>query len=455
MGLTAAMALNSCQEHIDEKDRYTFMCKTIATYLQDQEECSHFVDILTRGGEIGLMKAYGQYTCFAPTNEAVEQFVKDQYEIYRSSVEANKLDPKVKVVNTGITSPELSELSDSMCTIISRNHILPAMYLGIDLKGNSIPHANMNERDLILGIDSVTKRYVIDKTAPIKSEEEVENGVVHIVEGVINPSSLGISTLLDGYPYFSIFNQALIETGLDKALALTDNIDYSGEGKMADGLYGGEVVPYPAKLRYGFTIFLEPDETLAKCGITDFESLVKKCKEEYYKKDSKAWVLNEKTNKWEMGFIDPNTPYTDWRNPVKQFVAYHLIDRKIMYENLVCYKIELNAGGVYYSETNFPTNTPRVEYYVTMNNRILKVAMPRGDEKEKVYLNYAADGKGQNILVHAPNDFSKDTRYAEYRQEALNGSLNVMDNVLYYNEKMMREEVLKEIIRVDMHCSQN
>ena len=39
----AVLALNSCQEHIDEGARFTFVGNTIATYLQDEEQCRHFV----------------------------------------------------------------------------------------------------------------------------------------------------------------------------------------------------------------------------------------------------------------------------------------------------------------------------------------------------------------------------------------------------------------------------
>ena len=128
VGLAAMMVLNGCQEQIDEGARFTFVGNTIATYLQNVPECSHFVEILTRGECIGLMKAYGQYTCFAPTNDAVERFLFEQDSIYRASVEKNEATQgEFKVIDTGIYSTELSELSDEKCAEIARNHILPRM----------------------------------------------------------------------------------------------------------------------------------------------------------------------------------------------------------------------------------------------------------------------------------------------------------------------------------------
>ena len=109
----AVLALGSCREQIDEGARYTFTGHTIASFLEENEDVySSFIEILTRGGRFSLMKAYGTYTCFAPTNDAIARYLFEQDSIYQASlVDDNPED----IVWTGVTSPELSELSDSMC----------------------------------------------------------------------------------------------------------------------------------------------------------------------------------------------------------------------------------------------------------------------------------------------------------------------------------------------------
>ena len=63
----AAMSLAGCRESIDESTRYTFTGHTVASFLEEHEDVySSFIEILNRGGRLSLMKAYGQYTCFAP-----------------------------------------------------------------------------------------------------------------------------------------------------------------------------------------------------------------------------------------------------------------------------------------------------------------------------------------------------------------------------------------------------
>ena len=462
VGLAAIAVLNSCQEQIDEGARFTFVGNTVATYLQSVPECSHFVEILTRGEQIGLMKAYGQYTCFAPTNEAIEAFVAEQYTIWNDS----KNDPNKKTIWTGITSDNWKELTDSMCGVISRNHILPRMYKQGDLMGTSIPDANMNDRDLTLDLaeDGLP---LINSTAKSIVEEEVENGVVHILDGVVNPSSLNVAALMSDYNYFSIFFEALEKTGYAEVLEKTVDKNYTEGDKIVLGIRDTQQAPYPATRRYGYTVFLESDAVLKAAGVENFADLERKCKEWY---DGKAaWKYDEngdKKRKWVPITVDGNE--TDYKNPchpVNQFIGYHILDRKVGYENLVCYNIKASGNGFEFdSEKDFPSTADRTEYYVTMNNRILKVTMPLGSESGSDYgirfLNYASFGNDarQNIKVYSPNEFKglDGGKYENYNPEALNGSLNVIEKVLLYDEDLMSDYVLRCIMRFDVSsiCSE-
>ncbi|MBR3020887.1 MAG: hypothetical protein IKH59_00790, partial [Bacteroidaceae bacterium] len=71
--VVVALTANSCKEEIDTSNRYTFTGHTIASFLSEHEDMfSSFISILQRGGKYNLMRAYGTYTCFAPTNEAID-----------------------------------------------------------------------------------------------------------------------------------------------------------------------------------------------------------------------------------------------------------------------------------------------------------------------------------------------------------------------------------------------
>ena len=75
--------LFSCKEHIDTSNRYVFKERTIASYLSEHEQFSEYVKLLktqkvsklSETSVYQLMTAYGAYTCFAPTNEALQLYL--------------------------------------------------------------------------------------------------------------------------------------------------------------------------------------------------------------------------------------------------------------------------------------------------------------------------------------------------------------------------------------------
>lgn len=435
----AIMALSGCREHIDEGARYTFTGHTIASFLEENEEIySSFIDILDRGGRLNLMKAYGQYTCFAPTNDAIARYLYEQDSIYRASlVDENPND----IVWTGVTSPELSELSDSMCKVISQTHLLPAVYLTTDMEGDIIPTMNMNDRYLSLSYDVDENNLnvlLINGTGEIiAKDEEVENGVVHTIARVLTPSTNTVPAQMLEHDYFHIFGEALEMTGYDEQLQLYKDESYTEGDLKAAGIYkDSPLCPYPENRYYGFTAFIETDKVFQENGINNFDDLVEKCKE---------WYPN----------ADPNAPYTSKDNPVNQFIGYHLIDRKLPYSRLVCYKINPHAN--FNSEKDLVNFSDRTEYYETMNNRLMKVTMPRSNPKYQttILINYTKDTDASvedymNVKVYEPNEFrDADTLYADFAAEALNGTIHAIDKILLYNEDVMAGRVLNSIIRID------
>lgn len=430
------MAFSSCQEYIDEGARYTFTGHTIASFLESHEDIySSFIEILTRGECFSLMRAYGEYTCFAPTNDAITQYLREQDSIYWTSYETG--DP----IWTGITSPELSELSDSMCKVISQTHILADLYLTTDMEGDIIPTMNMNDRYLSLGYEVDVNNHnvlLVNGTAKIiAKDEEVENGVVHTIAGVLNPSTNMVPTQIKEHEYFRIFSEALELTGYDDMMQLYKDETYTDGDKQHLDIKLQGYCPYPSDRYYGFTAFVESDQVFNKYGVFTLEDLITKSAEWYPK-------------------ADPNAPYTSKENPLNQFVGYHLINKKVPYSRLVCYNIALNNFD---SEKNLVNFSDRNEFYETMNNRLMKVSVPRSNPKYQTtrLINYSREGANQpemedhiNVMVYNPVDFrALDTIYAGFVSEALNGSINVIDKVLIYNEDEMAGNILNCIIRFD------
>lgn len=440
---TVLLTMGSCRENIDEGARYTFTGHTIASFLEENEDVfSSFIEILDRGGRLNLMKAYGQYTCFAPTNDAITRYLFEQDSIYKSTL--NSENP----VWTGITSTELSELSDSMCKVIAQTHLIPQVYLTTDMEGDIIPTMNMNDRFLSLDVTVDANSHsvlLINGTGEIiAKDEEVENGVVHTISSVLNPSANTVPAQIAAHEYFKIISEAIEKTGYADLLQLYKDESYTDGDKKALGIYSNSpLCPYPANRYFGYTAFLEPDQVFFDAGIYNFEDLKAKCAEWYPE-------------------ADVNAPLTSEENPVNQFVGYHLLDRKLAYSRLVCYKI--NPHSNFNSEKDLINFSDRNEYYETMNNKLMKLTMPRSNPKYQttILINYSRDTDPtvdpyMNTIVHNPQDFRVlDTLYADFAAEALNGTIHAIDKILIYNEDVMGGRVLNDIIRVDFSaiCSE-
>lgn len=440
----AALAMTSCVDDIDTSNRFTFTGNTVASFLEEHEDMfGHFIYILKRGGKFNLMKAYGTYTCFAPTNEAVERFLVEQDSIYRESLKPGAK----KVIWTGVTSPRLEELSDSMCQVIAQTHMLPKTYLTTEMEGDVIPTMNLNDRYLTMSYDVDSLQHsllFINGAQVIDADEEVENGVVHAISAVMNPSSNTVPTQIENMKFLTIFYEALEKTGLDEKMQGYKDFSYDEGDKTTLTIYNLPGCPYPTNRYFGFTAFVESDEVFHAAGIYTVDDLYAHCREWY--PDATA------------------SEFTDDNNALHKFMAYHLLDRKLLYSRLVCY--EITCGNYFNSENSLLKRADRYEYFETMQGTLMKITRPLSDSNypSRILINYAKDipslsstdvtastwaGRA-NVTILDPSDIQADkARYPAYNQEALNGSIHLIDKILVYDEDLMAGHVLNEIIRVD------
>lgn len=442
--LILSFSISSCVEEIDTSNRYTFRGNTVASFLEEHNDMfSSFIYILQKGGKFTLMKAYGTYTCFAPTNDAIERFLIEQDSIYKESLKPGSK----KVIWTGVTSPRLEDLSDSMCTVISQTHMIPKTYLTTEMEGDVIPTMNLNDRYLTMSysVDSLQYSHLfINGAEVIDADEEVENGVVHAIGAVMNPSSNTVPTQIENMKFLSIFYEALEKTGLDEKLQNYKDFSYTEYDKTTLTIYNNPGCPYPPSRYYGFTAFVETDEVFHAANIYNIDDLYAHCKQWYPEATA--------------------TEFTDENNALHKFMAYHLLDRKLLYSRMVCY--EISCGNYFKSESNLLKRGDRYEFFETMQGTLLKVTRPLSNSSysNKVLINYskevnslastdveAATMEGKaNIIVLDPTDVSADKeKYPNYNQEALNGSIHLLDKILVYDENLMVGHVLNEIIRID------
>lgn len=80
--IVLSMALVSCKEEIDTSARYVFIDHTVASYLESQPCYSEYLEMTkvvpmsprSKSTVYQLLTARGNYTCFAPTNDAIKTY---------------------------------------------------------------------------------------------------------------------------------------------------------------------------------------------------------------------------------------------------------------------------------------------------------------------------------------------------------------------------------------------
>ena len=454
IAVVSAIAFISCDDEVDQKNRFTFKGELISTYLENNpDRFSKFVTILEQakigkdkessGSILKTLSTYGSYTCFAPTNEAIDSFLQDQYEKY------------MKGERTGIHSPYLEDLTDSMALEIAKNHIIERGYMTIDINEGAFPMNTMNRR--FTTVEWITDEsgrvfpFLNNCTRIIEQDLEKENGYVQVLDAVLNPSSKLLHELIADHTEFSLFYEAIMKTKLDSLLAIYNvNPDY--DNTLTGPLLDSETStsPYPKDNKQRYTVLVEPDELYRSKGINTFDDLVAFA-EKWYGTAARG-------------------QYTKPENALYKFVAYHIIDRQLLYSSSTGpggFIMEAYENAEFSSKVNLDQNFDSYEYYETMMPyTMLKVTKPYTnlELKKEIVINYAQEmgtvcnnpemAEHINVIVEraktTKEKYFPNPDVSDFDQNALNGIIHTIDRILVYNEDEMAGNILNERIRMDI-----
>lgn len=419
----------SCSDEPDSSNYYTFTGEMVSDYLDNRPELySEFTQILHRSGLYGMMATYGTYTCFAPTNQAIESYLQER----------------------GYTSVE--QLTKEECDTLSWNHLIPETYFTTDLADGNIPTANMNERFLTFSCDSNAvggnvMYYINMASRLIVRDDSVENGVVHTLDRVIQPSSSYLPEKMLEDMNISLFTSALTLTGLSDSLYEYLDTRYSvGVDSINKGIpfhrSGAEYrMYYPATRMKRYTAFVETNKVFAEAGIMNLDDLkayAKTIYDEVYPEDA--------------GQYDDD--WTHRKNPLNRFIAYHLLP----YYGAINDFTIAESGIDYKTTCAMPNLIDCTDWYVTlMPGTIMKMSSPSTGlfiNRKGVANRYSVRG----VKVYTPTEMKilHDQQLAEaglhvdtLNQQALNGIYHYIDDVLTYNTQT-RDVVFNDRIRWDV-----
>jgi uncharacterized surface protein with fasciclin (FAS1) repeats len=285
------LMVTACKEEGDEFRTYDE--ELVTSFLQARPELySEFMKLVEAAGIDNLLNAYGAYTCFAPTNDAVEAYFAEK--------------------GTSIEQLTLKEIKE-----LTFNHILEKEVTSIEFPSGVIGIANMGERFMYFSYGAVDDNraiYVNEKSRILALDQKVHNGVIHTVDHVIDISKTHLPEIIAAEERFSLFSAALFATGMSDSLRGYEDEGYKQEKWCCYNANGAhsQTLSSPPFHKYGYTAFVESDSTLSLSGINNLADLKAYAAEVYdrmYPEDKNV------------------SDVTDRRNSLNRFVSYHLLNQ--------------------------------------------------------------------------------------------------------------------------------
>jgi uncharacterized surface protein with fasciclin (FAS1) repeats len=405
--LTATGSMVSCSDDPDAENYYTFTGEMLSDYLNNRPQYSEFKTIVERADLMDLLASYGQYTCFLPSNEAVETFLHEK----------------------GLQS--VDQLSDADCDTIARTHLVANMYSTYEMTQDRLATANMLGRYLATsqGVDADSNAVVyIEGVAHIIYEKEmpdgsiihrndsVENGIVQPIDMVIEKSNSYIADILRDNPRISYFYEALIATDVKEQILLVDDPTYDKFNYNNNVPYRykshirNEVAWVPDTKKYGFTAFVEPDSVyeakFQEYGISTANGTLRAlydlaCKiyDPVYPDD-----VNKDGHKFEN--------LKDSINPLKRFVQYHIMTRYVPGTADLTALIIPEMKEAFGTETKWQN---AIDWYQTLlPHTMLKVEQLSTHPREDPHTNKVIPG----MDIYGPDADKKNGHFINRRYEA-------------------------------------
>lgn len=427
--------LTSCKEDIDTEWTFTAKEPTILEYLEEGEHAENFTEYVqllqvvpisrqSSSSVAQLLSARGHYTCFAPDNQAIYDYLSELHEkgiisepTWNGFDTEEKLDSirRVIVLNSvldGTNNETVLEMGDISSQDDDQEFLLP----------------NLNDRKLKKKKDPDNPDYIYMNGVALidlnNRDIKCLNGRIHEVHGVIAPTNDTMADIFremiaESQKGFSVMAKLILACGLDDTLTKTR--DYVWEDKVLNkevqdlALHPTEQIgSIPLYRKYGFTIFAEPDAL--------WEREIGKTYDQITVEDIKTYLIDRGA----YPTARQDNDYTSEDNIINQFVTYHMLPEKLTPGRLV---IHYNELGYYWKTSDLEYTIPVYEYYTTMGKRrLLKIYQSkesadedperRGDNMDGIYLNrfpILRNGRGEDSNPNDPNynDYHESGRFRE------------------------------------------
>ncbi|OQP52861.1 hypothetical protein A4H97_24515 [Niastella yeongjuensis] len=237
----------------------------ILEYLQKDSlhRFTKLVEIIDRAGYSSAMSTYGTYTLFAPTDDAIDAYLKQK----------------------NIAS--IDQISETEVREMIQFHLLEEVVQTGEFNDGKLPSVTMLGQFLITGVvnEGGASLFRINRQANVTQPNIIMgNGIIQVIDNVLTPTIFTVAKLVEQNPEYSIFTQALKETGYYDTLNSVKNAD--GTPRWV-------------------TLIAETDEALKAAGIADYATL----KTKYNKNNGNPKDATDSLNIYVAYHILPDVKY--------------------------------------------------------------------------------------------------------------------------------------------------
>jgi uncharacterized surface protein with fasciclin (FAS1) repeats len=206
----------------------------ITQYLANNpQKFSLLSKVLTISETASFLKAYGSYTMFAPTDDAIKAYL------------------------TTLGKANVEDVSAAAWKDFVRFHLLADSVPTSRFTDGKLPTLTMYGQYLTTlanNINGITQITVNGQANILTPNISVGNGIIHIVDHVLIPTALTVAKTIELNPKYTIFTQALKET------TLYDSLNYAPSAN-------------PIAARAFLTAIAESDDVFKAAGIASYAAL--------------------------------------------------------------------------------------------------------------------------------------------------------------------------------------
>jgi uncharacterized surface protein with fasciclin (FAS1) repeats len=285
--------------------------KSMLVYIKSNPSYSILSQALDTTHLSAVLNLYGSMTLFAPTDEAFQKYFT-----------------RKKI--SGIYQMNMDTL-----TKLLKYHLYAQQFESATFQSGSLPAATVEGSYIRMDISNGLKNVTLNNTVKVDTLNiPVTNGIIHSIDGVLEPPSQTLMEWIRSQPEYSIMAEAFQRTGVDTAIL---NKTFYDSSKLVAG---------QPSIKYS-TVFLETNDVLKKDQINSFDDLAKRFSNTY----------NTTKN------------YTNIADSLNIFMRYHVIGRRYFVSDIREDFLETFNRGNYLIFTTSPgiSINKDVQTKVTLN----------------------------------------------------------------------------------------